>query len=206
MSEKRIRIKVGSKLNFGTEEFCKRQLDNLSKVFQADKLSRYGLERNAETFDDLMSGGVEAIRQYRERLEMELPVNSVLPYIAEKAKRDVEEAVDELRYYINSVNKAKYFDNPHAITLSNDYVRFDEKSNCVVLTDQGHEALDNEVGYYITNRVQLDIFNLANEVKKKYEELDRLIKENSAVLNARDVLEKDSMDKLNVVVEKIVQI
>lgn len=206
MNEKRIRIKVGSKLNFGTEDFCKRQLDNLSKMFQEDKLSRYGLERNAETFDDLMSGGAEAIRQYRERLEMELPVNSVLPYISEKAKRDVEEAVDELRYYIDSVNKAKSFNNPHAMHLQNDYVRFDEESNCVVLTDLGREALENEVGYYITNRVQLDIFNLANEVKKKYEELDKLVRGHSAVLNVRDVLKMDSKDTFNVVVKNIVNI
>ena len=59
--------------------------------------------------------------------------------------------------------------------LAAEYVRFDDEAGRVVLTEKGQEALENETGYYLTSKKQLDCFNLASEIVKKYKKLSALV-------------------------------
>ena len=173
---KQFRIKVGEKMDFGTKQYCNDTLARMTEAFRGDVLKRFGLERNETTFNDLMSGGTESVARYRERLEAELPVNSVLTYIAEKAQAELDQALGELYRFIESLQKLQSGGkNFHSMYLAAEYVRFDDEAGRVVLTEKGQEALENETGYYLTSKKQLDCFNLASEIVKKYKKLSALV-------------------------------
>lgn len=165
MKKQKIRMKVGAKPNFGTREKCKAKLDRLTSNFNESVLKRFALKRDEATFADLMRGGDEALRQYKEMLERELPVNSVIPFIADKAQKELREAIDELRLHLKSYQGiCTGYLGSGDISLQADYVRYDEETEKVVLTEAGQEAVEEQLYYILTTQRQVDAYNLANKI------------------------------------------
>ena len=176
----KIRVFIGEKplKGFGARNQCKAALRKLTDIFCSESLSRYGLKRDAETFDDLMRGGAEAEQTYRTIIEKELPVKSSIRFIAEKARESVGEAVAELSVYIDEFRKAGTFpmnSNAPSFAANPDYIRFDEDLGEVVLSPEGLEAIEDVEGYYMTNKRQVEVYDLAKEIEEKIHLLDKLL-------------------------------
>ena len=211
MTQKKIKIKIGDKLGFGTKEKCEAKLNKLASNFVESRLNRFGLKRDEATFNDLMTGGKAALRYYRENLERELPVNSVVPYIAERAQDEVEEAIGELSRYISTYS-AISGENLGSGTLrpKPEHVRYDESSGKVVLTDSGKEAVEDELCYFLTSQRQIDAYNLANKMVEDWKQLEEYTKD-ITWLHAIDdgsngILRYDNIKGLEVLAENIVKL
>jgi len=161
---KKIRMYLGKKPLEGGQ--ARREsvdaLQKLSKMFSEDVLSRYGLKRDAQVFDDLMRGGSKAKQSYRALLENEYPVKSTLPYVAEEAQRQVEKALSELAEFVLSLIAAGR--TYRGLLLSAENVRFDEAEGCPVLTPEGEEKLEDMEGYYATTKKQVQVYELAKKI------------------------------------------
>lgn len=161
---KKIRMYLGKKPLEGGQarRECVDALQKLSKMFSEDVLSRYGLKRDAQVFDDLMRGGSKAKQSYRALLENEYPVKSTLPYVAEEAQRQVEKALSELAEFVLSLIAAGR--TYRSLLLSAEKVRFDEAEGCPVLTPEGEEELEDMEGYYATTKKQVQVYELAKKI------------------------------------------
>ena len=211
MTQKKIRIKIGDKLNFGTKEKCEAKLNKLASNFVESRLNRFGLKRDEATFNDLMTGGKAALRYYRENLERELPVNSVVPYIAERAQDEVEEAIGELSRYISTYSAISGENlGSGTIRLKPEHVRYDESSGKVVLTDSGKEAVEDELCYFLTSQRQIDAYNLANKMVEDWKQLKEYTKGITwlhAIDDGRNgILRYDNIKGLEVLAENIVKL
>lgn len=179
---KKIRIeKKDGRFTKDTAEKC---LNTLNEVFASDKLAKFGLKRNAETFADLMNGGENAIKFYRALLEDNLAINSEVPVLAEEARKKVENLVAELRQYIDKLHSsgfAKGFTGSVSMVLTPERVRFDEESARVVLSDMGAEMLERLTCVYLTTEKQITAYNLAREIEKKINALGAVLKDSKFV-------------------------
>lgn len=172
------KIFIGNRQDYGIKAKCETRLAKMTKAFSEERLSRYGLSRDAETFDDVIRGGTGVLEKYRMALESELKVDSVIPFIAAKAKRERDEALDELKAFIREVTNSMI-----ASSYGGDMMSFDAEDIClnddgnVVLTKSGNDKLSELTGYYLTNQSQVNIWNLATEIKEKYERLHGMVME-----------------------------
>jgi hypothetical protein len=174
MKENRLRVFLGEKPNkgYGARTQCEMVMKRLSKVFNESSLSRYGLKRDARTFEDLMRGGHVAKQSYRAQIEKELPVKSSISFIAEKARASVDEAVEELQGFITTLqNAGKVPSNCH-LWLQPNHMQFDDETGQVVWSSEGLAAIEEVEGYYMTNERQLQVYDLAKEIVAKVEELE----------------------------------
>ena len=178
VNKNKVRVFLGERPNkgFGARNQCEMALSKLTEAFNLDSLSRYGLKRDAETFDDLMRGGQAAKRAYRATVEKHYPVNSEIPYIVERAEKSVNEAVSELDGYIKSLRESGRLPINSHMSLGAESVCFDEKLGKVILSANGVEALENCEGYYMTSEKQVKVYSLANEIVGKIQSLDELLK------------------------------
>ena len=146
----------------------------MSSAFNQECLSRFGLERDSKTFDDFTRGGSKSIEQYRASLEAELNVNSKIPFVARKARAEVNEAIEELKAYIREVTNHMPGRNLHDMGFNAEDIRFDEETGRVVFTMVGNENLEGILNIYLTKQVQVDIWNIATDIKEKIERLNKL--------------------------------
>lgn len=175
--EKEMRIFIGYKpwKGNGARNYCEIALKRLTEAFSQDSLARYGLVRDGETFDDLMRGGEAAKRKYRTALEKQLPVNSEIPFIAERAKESVSEAIQELDSFMLGVSRAGRLPENCIMSMRPDYCCFDEEQGRVVFTAAGTEALEDVEGYYITNEKQKMVYDMAQEIVERVCALNTLL-------------------------------
>lgn len=172
------KIFIGNRQDYGIKAKCETRLAKMTNAFSEERLSRYGLSRDTETFDDVIRGGADALEKYRMALESELKVDSVIPFIAAKAKSERDEALDELKAFIREVTNSMI-----ASSYGGDMMGFDAEDIClnedgkVVLTKSGNDKLSELTGYYLTNQSQVNIWNLATEIKEKYERLHGMVME-----------------------------
>ncbi len=172
---KKIRVYLGEKLSFGERGQVESMMEKVTGYFCNGSLQRFGLKMDAETFDDLIRGGAAAKKSYRDLVSAQLPVKSEIPYIAEKAQRDVDEAVSELVSYISGFSKVGEC-RAMSIMVYPDNFRFDEEMGKVVLTQKGIEAIENFEGYYMSNQRQVDVYKMAKKVVADIEALDEALK------------------------------
>lgn len=164
-------------MDFGTRSMCETRLAKMTNAFSEERLSRYGLHRDAETFNDFIRDGTNSLEKYRKALESELKVDSVIPFIAAKAKREVDEALEELKAFIRDVtNYMPGGTSAHEMTFNAEDIRLNEDGK-VVLTKVGNDKLDELTGYYLSSKNQVDIWNLATEIKEKFERLHKMVGE-----------------------------
>lgn len=176
--EEKIRLFIKKRMDFGAKKSCDNALNAMNEVFNSEALERFGLKRDAATFADIMLGGTKSISDYRKALEKELPTNSKLAFLAENAKRQVEEGVGELTDYITKLQRLGTSNvGAHAMALTSDCVMFDEECGRIVLTDTGKEELDNLINVYLTTKKQVEAYNLAIEIKEKINALDSMLKD-----------------------------
>lgn len=172
------KIFVAKRMDFGTKAFCESRLKKISTAFSEDGLSRFGLVRDAKTFDDFTRGGTKSIEQYRTSLEAELNVNSKIPFIARKAQAELEEGIEELKAFIREVtNFMPCSQSVHDMAFNAEDIRFDEETGDVVFTKVGHDKLDNLLNIYLTKQNQIDIWNIATDIKEKLERLNKMLSE-----------------------------
>ena len=170
------KIFIGNRQDYGIKAKCETRLAKITNTFSEERLSRYGLSRDAETFDDFIRGGNKCLEKYRAALEAELNVNSGIPFIAQKARQELAEALDELKAFIREVTNSMI-----ATSYGGDMMGFEAEDICLneegkaVLTDSGNEKLSDLTGYYLTNQSQINIWNLATEIKEKYERLHGVV-------------------------------
>ena len=58
-------------------------------------------------------------------------------------------------------------------------IRLDEETGDVVFTKVGHDKLDSLLNIYLTKQNQVDIWNVATEIKEKLERLNKMLTENN---------------------------
>lgn len=160
---------------YGARTQCEEAMKRLSDVFSAGALLRYGLSRNASTFEDLMRGGPISVRKYQAEIEKQLPVKSKVLFIADKAKASVSEAVGELEAYIRILQKTMRVADNCALYLQPEHIRFDDGLNKVVWSPEGLEAIEDVEGYYMTNEKQVQVNELAKEIAEKIDDLNKLL-------------------------------
>lgn len=166
------KIFIGNRQDYGIKAKCEARLAKMTNTFSDERLSRYGLSRDAETFDDFIRGGDKSLEKYQAALEAELNVNSGIPFIAQKARQELAEALGELKAYIREVTICM---GGVDIGFLADDIRFDNEQGKVVLTDSGNDKLADLTGYYLTNQSQINVWNLATEIKEKYERLHGMV-------------------------------
>ena len=173
------KIFIGKKQDFGTKAMCDTRLAKMTSAFSEEKLSRFGLKRDAATFDDLTRGGAASLEKYRKALEGELKVNSTIPFIAAKAKAELDEALEELKAFIREVtNFMPGCGNSADMDFNAEDIRLNENGK-VVFTKVGHDKLDGLLNFYLTSQKQIDVWNLATDIKEKYERLNKMVAEYS---------------------------
>ena len=172
-------IKIKRRESLSIKDSCEKCLNAMNEAFTSEKLARYGLKRDAGTFEDMMRDGANSIRDYRNALEKELPVNSELAFLSEGAKKRVDEAVGELKRYISNLRQKGIPSKTGLnirMSLTSERVKFDEACGRIVLTDEGKDILDHLTNVYLTTKKQVVAYNLAIEIKEKINTLDSILK------------------------------
>lgn len=171
---------VAKKMDFGTKAMCEARLKKISAAFQDERLQTFGLIRDAKTFDDFTRGGTKSIAQYRASLEAELNVNSKIPFLARKAQAELDEGIEELKTFIREVtNFMPCSQNSHDMGFNAEDIRLDEETGDVVFTKVGNDKLDSMLNIYLTKQKQVDIWNVATDIKEKVERLNKMLTENN---------------------------
>ena len=180
------KIFIGNRQDYGIKAKCETRLAKMTNAFSEECLSRYGLSRDADTFDDVIRGGDKSLEKYRMALESELNVNSAIPFIAQKARKERDEALEELKAYIREVSICM---GGADIGFLPEDIRFDDEEGKVVLTDLGNDKLSDMTGYYLKSQSQVNVWNLATRIKEDYESLHRIVKECNVIWGAGKVLD-----------------
>ena len=168
---------VAKKNDYGTKAMCEARLKKIAEAFQGTRLASFGLTRDSKTFDDFTRGGSKSIEQYRESLEAELNVKSKIPFIARKAQAELAEAIEELKAFIRDVTNYMPASNYHDMGFQAEDIRLNEETGNVVLTKVGSDKLDSLLNIYLTKQNQVDIWNIATDIKEKVERLNKMLTE-----------------------------
>ena len=148
----------------------------LTELFNETSLSSFGLERNAETFQDIMQGGKECEKKIVDAMSEYLPLHSRLKVIAKVAKKQIDEAIGEFRVYVQSFKTTCAAWKLEHFTVLPEYVQLNP-DGYVELTAEGLEALDNKENLYLTTEKQVHIYNLCKKVKEDIETLQEAVSE-----------------------------
>lgn len=168
---------VAKKMDYGTKAMVEARLKKITAAFQDERLQTFGLPRDAKTFDDFTRGGTKSIELYRGCLEAELNVKSKIPFIARKAQAELAEAIEELKAFIRDVTNYMPASNYHDMGFQAEDIRLDEETGNVVLTKVGSDKLDSLLNIYLTKQNQVDIWNIATDIKEKVERLNKMLTE-----------------------------
>lgn len=150
--------------------------NKLNELFNENTLESFGLERTAETFQDIMQGGKECEKKIEEAISKELPINSKLEVIANAARKQLDKAIANFRLYVHSFKTTCAAWNLEHFTILPEYVQLNP-DGYVELTAEGLEALDNKENLYLTTEKQVHIYNLCKKVKEDIETLQETVSE-----------------------------
>lgn len=168
----KLKVSTRNLAPFAREDSQKR-CKKLTELFNEETLLGYGLERNADTFADIMQGGYECQKLIREAHEKELPVNSKLKAVAEAARTQIDEVISDFKSYVQSFKQVCAAHNTGEFSVMPEYVTFENGE--VTLTAEGEDALDNQENLYLTTDEQIEIYKASKQLVDDTEKLQSLV-------------------------------